>query len=139
MLLANGDGRVWIGWEEVQPGGDAKVKLILRGPPNGEPWAPGEVGLANTDGSQGKLALALDGAGSVLAAWIENRSDVGLYLQQVDGRANCATPGNKVASDLKRPQYPAIWCSPAPGLAASSGWKKAASTWSLNHRVVDFR
>jgi hypothetical protein len=139
VLLANGDDSVWIGWEEVQPGGDAKVKLIRRGPPNGEPWAPGEIGLANTDGSQGKLALALDGAGSVLAAWIENRSDVGLYLQELDSQGRLRYPtGNKVAANLKRPQYPHLVLA-APGRAAVV-WveEKGKQLWELKHRVVDF-
>jgi len=140
VLLANGDMRVWIGWEEVQPGGDSKVKLILRGPPNGEPWTPGELGLANTDGDQGKLALALDGSGSVLAAWIENRSDVGLYLQQVDSRGGLRYPiGKKVASNLRSPQYPHLVLA-APGRAAVV-WveERGKHLWDLQHRVVDFR
>jgi hypothetical protein len=140
LLLADGKGGVWIGSVEVDTGGTAKVKVVRRGPPNGEAWPPGEVGLANTDGDQGRLALALDGQDGVLAAWIENRADVGIYVQDVNNQGVARYPrGLKIAADDHHPQIPHIVLAAPARLAVVWVDEKGKGLWDLQHRLVDLR
>ncbi len=140
VLLSNEDGNVWIGWEEVADGRDPKVKIIRRGPPKGEGWAPGEIKLADAPGSQGRLALALDGAGGLLTTWIDSRGYSGIYLQHVDTQGQIQFKGGKeIAKGLKHPQYPHLVLA-APDHAAVV-WleEKGKNLWKLQWRVSDLQ
>jgi len=140
VLVGSGDGNVWIGWEEVRDGRETKVMLVRRGPPKGAPWAPGDLPLSPVPGDQGRLTLALDGSGGVLAAWIDNRAGPGLYLQQVDAQGLLRLgSGREVATGIRHPQQPHLVLA-APGRVAVV-WleEKADSVWDLKRRVVTFQ
>jgi hypothetical protein len=139
VIAGSGDGGVWIGWEEVRDGREPKVMLVRRGPPGGTPWAPGDLALSPVPGGQGRLTLALDGSGGILAAWIDNRMGPGLYLQQVDGEGHLRLGnGRQVATGIRHPQQPHLALA-APGRVAVV-WleEKGDGVWDLKRRAVKF-
>lgn len=139
VLEGTGEGELWIGWEEVRPGADPKVMLTRRGPPKGKAWDAGDLPLSNATGSQGRLTLSEDGHRGVLAAWIDNRTDVGLFLQRVDEKGQLQWGnGKEVATGLSHPQQPHIALAGYDRVAVVWLEEREPKVWELHHRVLKY-
>jgi hypothetical protein len=139
VLLGDGRGNLWIGWEEVAEGADARVKVVRRDAPQGAMWPPKTLALAGTPGSQGRLDLALDGEGGLLAVWMDNRTSTGIYLQRIDAQGHLLLgDGKAVAVNLRKPQYPHMAVLPHHRVAV--GWlnDQGDKHWALQTAVVDY-
>ncbi len=139
VLLSNGEKGIWLGWEEIDEAGVQKLRFERRDMPDGNLWTAGKIALADSPGSQGRLDMVRDGSGGVAAAWIDNRTNVGLYLQRVDaeGRLLLGSKGLTVATDLKKPQRPQLVMLTGNRVAVVWLEEIKDGVWAFKRRVID--
>ncbi len=137
VIVGDGRGNVWIGWEEITDSGAQKVKLARRAAPSGALWNAGEINLAGTPGSQGRLRLELDSNNGIFAAWIDNRTTTGVYLQHINSEGQLLFgDGLPVETGLDHPQRPRMVILPGQHVAVIWAEEITDRLWDLKTRVI---
>lgn len=99
-LIADGAGGFFAAWSQ-QVGIDPGV-LVQRFDSSGNAlWGSGGVTVVNVNGAQVRPLLALDGAGGIIVAWLDNRtSEQILYAQRVNSAGTPLWPvnGSKISN-----------------------------------------
>ena len=96
-IVSDGAGGAIIAWTDFRNSSNYDI-YAQRVSASGVPmWAANGVVVCNASGDQGELALASDGAGGAIAAWLDLRTASDIYVQRFDGTGAMLWTPNGVA------------------------------------------
>lgn len=139
-IVSDGGGGAIVAWDDFRNGG-ADVYLQSIGPSGAIRWSAGGVAACAIAGDQMEAVLAPDGAGGVIAAWIDYRnggaSDV--YAQRISsfGAPQWTAGGVAVCTAAQNQRYLKMAADGAGGAIVAWEDSRAAGTTVVHAQRLD--
>jgi hypothetical protein len=140
VLAGDGQGDVWIGWEDRRDNRNYQVYVQQRNA-LGQPWDLGDVPLAPVGANQGHLNIIDDHRQGLWTAWVDSRfglPGVGIFFQALDPQGQYRFPlqGVPVATDAVNPERPQLAVLSPQTAAVVWLDQRHKNHWSLYAKVV---
>jgi hypothetical protein len=140
-ILADGAGGAFLGWFDMRSGVEMNLYAQHLDGAGGARWATGGVSLCSAPDDQQNIGLVPDGAGGVVASWLDFRLGYArVYAQRLDasGTPRWTPNGVLLESVSDNPQEPCLVSDGAGGaIIAWFGYLAYGGPWSVRAQRID--